>query len=153
MAITRDEVNFATEQYQNVRDAYYDAVNAYRDLLAAKKRYDAKPGFFTKLKRDNRLFVASNFAARFLETYSARTGQVVDASETSADTALVIDMINWASMTSEERYGKIFAGTPGISQEILRDQAKKQAHLETTTARLATTLIELSNEKRTKENP
>ncbi|MGO9681077.1 MAG: hypothetical protein ACLPTZ_00410 [Beijerinckiaceae bacterium] len=112
MTITRDEVNFALEQYPNVRQPFYDAVNAYKDARAAKGRYDATLGFFTKL-RDNRLFVASNCAARFLETYSARTGQVIDASEASADMALVIEMIDSWSMTPEERW-EIFKGKLGV---------------------------------------
>ena len=45
MTITRDEVNFALEQYPNVRQPFYDAVNAYKDARAAKGRYDATLAF------------------------------------------------------------------------------------------------------------
>jgi hypothetical protein len=81
MGITETELLDAAEKYKNIGLAYENAVATCVNLLVEKKRYEAKPGFFAKLRFNRRVFDAQHFAGVLLATYSAVTDHVSDASD------------------------------------------------------------------------
>jgi hypothetical protein len=90
VSITEQELFDAIDEYKNVGVAHKNAVAACVNLLVEKKRYEAKPGFFAKLRLKRRAVDASNFAGVLLSTYCAVKNYVSDGS----DADMVIAFVN-----------------------------------------------------------
>ena len=91
MGITETELLDATEAYKNVGLAYENAVATCVNLLVEKQRYEAKPGFFAKLRLNRRVVDAKNFAGVLLATYNAVTDHVADASDVEIIFTIITD--------------------------------------------------------------
>lgn len=90
MTITETEVRIAADEYRNVGVAYQNAINAFINFLVEKKRFEAKPGFFARMRLDRRQVDAAHFAGVLLSHYSARKGRVPDASDVPILSAIIM---------------------------------------------------------------
>jgi len=91
MGITETEVLNAAEEHKNVGLAYENAVATCVNLLVETKRYEAKSGFFAKLRLNRRVHDAQHFAGVLLATYSAVTDHVADASDVEIISTIIMD--------------------------------------------------------------